>query len=105
MKTLIASIALVATALLAGYSLAARQSLAPGTHELFLRHDGRLRSAIVVVPPQARRGKPLPLVVNFHGGGSNASGEESFTGMDTLANRAGFIVVYRTGPAFSRTAS
>jgi polyhydroxybutyrate depolymerase len=103
MKTLVACIALAATAFLAGHSLAARQSLGPGTHVVAVRHDGRFRTAIVVVPPQASRGKPLPLVVNFHGGGSNASGEESFTDMDTLANRAGFIVVYPNGTGFLPT--
>ncbi|HMC67774.1 MAG TPA: PHB depolymerase family esterase [Mycobacteriales bacterium] len=100
MKTLIASIAIATTAVLAGHTLAARRSLAPGTHVVAVRHDGRLRTAIVIVPPQAGRGKPLPLVVNFHGGGSNAAGEESFTGMDTIANRAGFLVVYPNGTGF-----
>lgn len=100
MRALIASIALAATALLAGHTLAARRSLRSGTHTVVIRHGGRLRTAIVVVPPQARRGEPLPLVVNFHGGGSNAAGEESFSQMDALANRAGFIVVYPNGTGF-----
>ena len=81
----------------AGHTLAAHRSLGPGKHIVVVRHDGRLRTAIVVVPPQAGRGKPLPLVVNFHGGGSNADGEESFTKMDALAGKAGFVVVYPNG--------
>jgi poly(3-hydroxybutyrate) depolymerase len=79
------------------HSLAAHRSLTPGRHVVAVVHDGLLRTAIVVVPPQAGRGKPLPVVVNYHGGGSNAAGEESFSQMDQLAAQAGFIVVYPNG--------
>jgi polyhydroxybutyrate depolymerase len=77
--------------------------LPPGTHEIALRHDGRDRGYIVTVPPQARKGQPLPVVLNFHGGGSDAEGERHYTRMDDLAARQGFVVVYPNGTGvFSR---
>jgi polyhydroxybutyrate depolymerase len=39
----------------------------------------------------------MPLVVSFHGGGGNARGEETYTGMDAFADGEGFIVVYPNG--------
>jgi polyhydroxybutyrate depolymerase len=97
MRRLVASLALIAAALLTGHSLAAHRAVGPGRHVLVVAHDGRLRTAIVVIPPQAERGGRLPVVVNYHGGGSNAAGEESFSRMDALAAKAGFIVVYPNG--------
>jgi polyhydroxybutyrate depolymerase len=43
------------------------------------------------------RGAPLPVVLAFHGGGGNAEGFEAYAGLDTLADRAGFLVVYPDG--------
>jgi polyhydroxybutyrate depolymerase len=57
--------------------------------------DGVTRSALVNVPPGSRPpGTPLPLVVMFHGAGSEARGTESSTGLTVAANRYGFIAVY-----------
>lgn len=53
------------------------------------------RSYIVHIPPNA--GGPLPVVINFHGGGSNAAQQEKFSGMDAVADREHFIVVYPNG--------
>ena len=50
-------------------------TLAPGDHEFTLIHGQLHRSYLVHVPPQARGGKPLPAVVNFHGGGAHAPDE------------------------------
>jgi polyhydroxybutyrate depolymerase len=49
------------------------------------------------LPPQAEAGEPLPVVLNFHGGGGNAQGQETYSRMDALADEAGFIVVYPNG--------
>ena len=62
-----------------------------------MEHDGRQRSYLVLVPPQAASGQPLPVVLSFHGGGGNARGQQRFTQMDALADEAGFIVVYPEG--------
>lgn len=71
--------------------------LAPGDHRVSLQHGGRSRSYIVHVPPAARGGRPLPVVLNFHGGGGNAENQQKYSRMDPLADREGFLVVYPDG--------
>ena len=71
--------------------------LAPGTHRRALVHQGRDRSYLVHLPPQADAGATLPVVVNFHGGGGNARGQRDYSRMDQLADEAGFVVVYPEG--------
>ncbi|HEY1737322.1 MAG TPA: PHB depolymerase family esterase [Acidimicrobiia bacterium] len=46
------------------------------------------------MPSSATSGKRLPLVLNLHGSGSDARGQEAFSGMDTTADAHGFIVAY-----------
>ena len=77
-----------------GSSLAA---LAPGDYEFALTHQNLRRSYLVHVPPQASPGRPLPLVLNFHGAGSNAEVVKAYTRMDKAADRDGYIVVYPNG--------
>src|SRR3989337_4156522 len=60
-------------------------------------HDGRTRVYYVHLPPQPDEGRPLPVVLNFHGGGGDALGHERYTRMDTLADEEGFIAVYPAG--------
>jgi polyhydroxybutyrate depolymerase len=71
--------------------------LRPGDYRISLPFDGRTRTFVIHVPPQAADGSPLPVVVNFHGAGSNASQQRSYSGMDVTANRHGFVVVYPNG--------
>jgi len=72
-------------------------TLAPGDYEFALVRDGLRRSYLVHVPPQAAAAKALPLVVNFHGGGSNAEVQKAYTRMDAAADRDGYIAVYPNG--------
>jgi len=74
----------------------AQAALAPGDHRFSIRHGGIERSYLVFVPPHRGRG-PLPVVLNFHGGGGNARVEKSYTRMDETAAREGFIAVYPNG--------
>jgi polyhydroxybutyrate depolymerase len=39
----------------------------------------------------------MPVVINFHGGGSNAAQQRRYSGMDAAADRHGFVVVYPDG--------
>jgi len=93
------AIALVATCLVAGTGLVAQRGptrLAPGDDEISLTHDGRRRTYLVHMPPASTDG-PLPVVIAFHGGGGNASGFRDYAGLDDLADRERFIVVYPNG--------
>jgi polyhydroxybutyrate depolymerase len=72
-------------------------TLAPGDHEITLVHGQLQRSYIVHVPPQAGAGKPLPVVLNFHGGGAHAQVQQRYSLMDATADREGFIAVYPNG--------
>ncbi|HUJ13650.1 MAG TPA: PHB depolymerase family esterase [Thermoanaerobaculia bacterium] len=65
-------------------------ALAPGSHTIPL--GGR---SYIAHMPDARG--PLPVVINFHGGGGNAARQERFSGMDAVADREHFIVVYPNG--------
>src|ERR1700694_1857893 len=69
--------------------------LMPGDHTIALRHGGLQRSYIVHVP--APTGKPPPAVINMHGGGGNAAGQQKYTQMDRLADREHFVVIYPNG--------
>jgi polyhydroxybutyrate depolymerase len=64
--------------------------------QLSLPFGGRTRSFLVHVPPQAATA-PLAVVVNFHGGGSNAAQQRRYSGMNAAADRHGFVVVYPDG--------
>ena len=78
-------------------SVNASDTLGPGTQTISFDFAGRRRSYILHLPPQAAVPQPLPLILNFHGGGGNAANEEAYTLMDTSADDHGFIVVYPNG--------
>ena len=85
-------------ALLAAFPAAAL-ALPPGDHAISLGSSVDARSYILHVPPKL---PPRPaLVLNFHGGGGHASGQQKYSRMDAVADREGFLVVYPegTGPA------
>lgn len=86
---------IVAVTLLFATALA-QAALAPGDHEFSLRHGGIERTYLVFMPPRGGV-EPLPVVLNFHGGGGNARVEKSYTRMDETAAREGFIAVYPNG--------
>jgi polyhydroxybutyrate depolymerase len=56
--------------------------------------DGRTRSYRLHIPAGLADTAPAPVVLAFHGAGSNGRGMERFTGFSRLADREGFIVVY-----------
>jgi polyhydroxybutyrate depolymerase len=72
-------------------------ALDPGDHRIALQHGGRERSYIVHVPPAAGEGRPLSVVLNFHGGGGNAENQQKYSRMDMLADAEGFLAVYPDG--------
>lgn len=68
----------------------------PGDYTLTLKHGGRERSYILHVPKDALT-NPWPVVINFHGSGSSAAGQQAYSRIDAIAHREGFLVVYPNG--------
>src|ERR1043165_7375006 len=71
--------------------------LAPGDHTRSLEVDKRNRTYIVHIPKSYDGSKPFPVVLAFHGGGSNAEQMVKFCGLNETAVKNGFIVVYPNG--------
>ena len=71
--------------------------LEPGDHEFALTVQKLRRGYLVHVPPQAAAGKPMPVVLNFHGGGAHAAEQKRYSRMDEAAARDGYIAVYPNG--------
>lgn len=88
---------IAALALLVLTAGAQAATLAPGNHEFTLDHGQLSRSYLVHVPPQAERGKALPVVLNFHGGGAHAEAHRRYSRMDAAADRDGYVAVYPNG--------
>ena len=83
---------------------AGNAGLGPGDHNRSLEVDKRPRHYLVHVPRSYDGSKPCPLVLAFHGGGSNAQQMVRFCGLNDKADQAGFIVVYPSGTSRLETA-
>jgi len=59
--------------------------------------SGNARHYLLHVPTTYQTDTPTPLVINFHGYGSNSSQEEALSGMSRKADAANFLVVYPDG--------
>ena len=70
------------------------EPLSPGDHARFVDSDGRVRNYLVHIPPQYDQARQTPIVLAFHGGGSNAEQMAKFCGLNGTADKHGFIVVY-----------
>ena len=90
--------AVVALALLAASAaLADRAPLPPGDHSRPLSFKRLPRTYTLHLPPAARSDAAIPLVIAFHGGGGNAKSFQQYAGLDAVADREGFAVVYPDG--------
>lgn len=85
------------TPLLLLCAVAAADSLGPGDHSRPLTVAGRERRYLVHIPPRYDPARPTPVVLAFHGGGSNAEGMAQFCGLNQKSDQAGFLVVYPSG--------
>ncbi|HEX3823307.1 MAG TPA: PHB depolymerase family esterase [Mycobacteriales bacterium] len=72
------------------------RSCPAGTSTVQLTVDGQ-RRVVVVHTPANPKTAPRPLVVDLHGSGSTAAGQEAFSGMDPVADRSGLVVAYPQG--------
>lgn len=73
------------------------QQLAPGTHTRDLTVDKRDRSYLVHVPQHSLTKTGWPIVLAFHGSGTNAEAMLEFSQLNRLAEQKGFVVVYPNG--------
>lgn len=72
-------------------------ALQPGVNVRSVRVGTLDREYIVYVPRGYDAEKAWPVVLAFHGGGSNARQMMSFCGLNEKADQAGFLVVYPQG--------
>lgn len=72
-------------------------SVPRGMTEFVLAAAGGAHDVRIYVPTTLSEDSPLPLVMNFHGLGSNGDQQAVFTGYEELAEQEGFIVVHPTG--------
>lgn len=77
----------------------------PGEYRFSLQHAGQERRYLVLVPPGIQPGKPLPLVLSFHGGGGHmeVQANDRLYGLVSHAARNGYAIVFPNG--FSRLPS
>ena len=76
--------------------------LYPGTFRDSLSHNAINRTFVIHMPPSYKPDVPTPVVLMFHGrGGSGVLFEMS--GMDDVADREGFIVVYPNAGSTDRS--
>lgn len=66
----------------------------PGDYERTLDSGGLEREYRLHAPPAIDAGQPLPVLLVFHGTPSNPAQMQAYTGLDAVADRHGFLVVY-----------
>jgi poly(3-hydroxybutyrate) depolymerase len=76
---------------------AANAAYAPGDNSRSLESGGMARTYRVHVPPGYDGASAVPLVVDIHGLGSNASQQEGISGMRAMSDAHGFLVAYPQG--------
>jgi len=78
-------------------ALTQTDNLGPGDHTRTLTVGDLKRIYLVHVPKSYDGSKPTPMVLAFHGGGSNPQQMIRFCGLNDTADKHGFIVVYPSG--------
>ena len=80
-------------------SMCRPSTLLQGGQTLTLNHGGIERSFLVHYPVGVDMSRPLPLVFNFHGLGSHAQEQATYSGFGDKADSEEFIVVHPEGVA------
>jgi polyhydroxybutyrate depolymerase len=81
-------------ALLAGWTALGPCTVSAEARTDTVRVGAGLRSFSVHVPESRPPNEGFPVVLAFHGGGMQGAGMRRITGLDAVADRRGFIVVY-----------
>ncbi|MEU8802026.1 PHB depolymerase family esterase [Spirillospora sp. NPDC048819] len=88
---------LIAHPLPAGASDPAPENAAPGTSEHTITMGDWDRPYLLHVPPGRKPGRPLPLIVALHGGLNDPEYVRQQSGLDEVADEAGYVVAYPEG--------
>ena len=72
-------------------------SIGEGFHTVQLQFEGQQRTYTLYVPPGYSGREMVPLVVDFHGFGSNGAGQMGWSGFRQLSDQHGFLVLYPEG--------
>ncbi len=67
----------------------------------YIIHNGTKRAYVLNVPSSYRVSEPTPLLIMFHGLGDTGPNFQSWSGLDSVAETAGFITAYPNGTGFS----
>ena len=78
-------------------SVLGADQLGPGNYTCKLIVDDRQRNYIVHVPQNYDQDRPTPVVLIFHGAGTNADITVRLTGLNQKSEETGFIAVYPNG--------
>ncbi len=78
-------------------ALTAIKAFAGETINGSIMHDGLKREYILYVPDAYSGNEPVPLVLNYHGYGSNASQQMYYGDFRSISDTAGFIIVHPQG--------
>lgn len=63
----------------------------------YIIHNGTKRAYSINVPSSYRVSEPTPLLIMFHGAFDTGSGFQRWSGLDSVAEAAGFITAYPNG--------
>jgi len=77
----------------AGRSSDCESSAVPGISTQTIDVQGVLRQYRVAVPSEPTGKRPLPLIVNFHGGGGNDVGQAVYSQLEEKGPAHGFVVI------------
>lgn len=80
-----------------GVALPSVSTGVPGDHNRTIVVNGLQRFFTIHVPSVYDGTKPIPVILNFHGGGGNSKTQRHISRMDASADRNGYIVVYPQG--------
>jgi polyhydroxybutyrate depolymerase len=69
----------------------------PGTHVMWVEHEGMTRTYAVHVPGSHDPAVPAPVVVSLHGFARTALDHASLSGLSDLADSEGFVALYPAG--------
>lgn len=94
---IVLGIAAVLGIVAAAFSSRTASALGPRDHAHRLEFGRRTRTYEVHLPPNYDGKTPLPVILNLHGGGGNATAHRRQTQMDRASDKFGFIVVYPEG--------